>query len=1717
MSIYFAQSRGAKWTENDQSKVEALCDEILGHLVTINKYKVYKVRSEDEVEWDTISNLFQTVKSSKLAQTKLMEVTRSFYRRNLLAWVMCVQGGPPLDLAVALLDDCPNAAKETDIYGANSLEYSLVNNASMDVVEALLKKCPSAAEGCRKKPFIADVIKKGGSVNLIHTVMAAWPQNFDYKDFAGILILHETLKNGASFDIVRFILEKCPDAVKEKDPQGLTALRCGIANNASSEIIKVLLNASDEDENGDILLFYALEKGAALEVIQALASAYPEALKKTDDNGMTILHYGMLHGASRDTIKWILDAYPVALETFDHENKTPFYYALSNHYSVEDIEIILKKLPDAAKMKDDTGMTALYYGIINKLPVAIIKTILVLCPDSVKIKDKDGKIPLRCALENDTQDDLLETMLMIWPEAALEDEKIQQFLLHFVFDNNSLTNLVKNLFTSCPELGKITDNEGKTLLRHSLEKNAPIDIFQIILEGWPEAAKMKDDKGSTPMHFAIGKGLSIEFIKLLLISCPESAKIKDNEGKTPLRHAMDNNVSIDLLLLILKEYPDIALEDDKMYTLLHYAIDQRLTSEVAADILASCPELAKGTNTEGFNSLHYAIQKEADIEVIRSILQAWPEAGKAKDSKGKTALHHGILSKAPANVIETILDLSPESAMIKDNRGKTPLFYCVGLNDSFDMVQTVYERYKPAAYEEDNSGFSPIRSLVVAIMKGSRSLSLQVSARMLQLFVGDLRDNFPLRCLFQNTKPQTLQCILCILGSCQIVAGNAFEDSLPIPVLDLNQSNFLEMLVDLDSDEAAEIFFQIKKQVEPWDKSKPIEIRHTENATQIAAIFVSDTMVQEETWRSIADQAILSSVEKLKAWGQTYGRLFGKFRVDRNAQPKYQSDTCVVVLGTELVEIEGSKVERNVAMKFLADDNSFKKELEQRQTILNRALELGIDAEKHIVLVEEAFTSSRVLMDLKISHCQINVLESISNEIVDFKNIRLNSNDEESDYKPIRHVLVMKQTMTNDLNDMIYHHNVAGKKGDVVRQVAIGVAKTLQFLNEQCRVMHGDVKPLNFLPVGIEGLCAAFGLDNSSHIEEIEVIREELRESLNEGQKKASEANYQYDMWCFGVMTYQLCTGKQLFQKDNREVNLYELFRIQHITDQDINRKLNVIPNGEEWGPLLSTLKRVMKTNSADRPKSWNEILDLLEESSFAVTIQAEEFKRIASSELENEENPETESLVRKVHRSKNKIDEQTTEEKNSLAEVLGTPQDVSVLEAKSEIYINRPERKMSSKKAETDVYEAKENAVLKRVIDDMKRELDKTEAERANLLAESNKVDLKTKMRSDKVSLLESKLSSAKEASLKAEISEMKKTKLFYETIQILGKVKTKNRQLMENLRVKKPTELEEELSIAMEAKIKAEEKAKETSEEFAVLQKELSFARKEKAKTEAVEKEMTSKAEEKAKMIAEELEALEKELSVAKKEKAKAEASVKEMTSKAEEKAKEVAEEFTFLQKELLAAKEDKAKAEAAEKEVTLKAEEKAKKRSEEFACLQKELSVAKKGKAKAEASELDMALKAEEKAKDARERSEKLAVFQKELSVAKEDKAKAEEKAKQISEELAVLQKELSVVKKEKLKAEKSGLEMRKLYNETFKKMEEQKSGSRQLMESSKQVEKDVEDERIAEIALLELMQNGIDNAGGNSTLSSYEEAMVIETVLVDRPLRGLLPKEVLRTTA
>ena len=303
---------------------------------------------------------------------------------------------------------------------------------------------------------------------------------------------------------------------------------------------------------------------------------------------------------------------------------------------------------------------------------------------------------------------------------------------------------------------------------------------------------------------------------------------------------------------------------------------------------------------------------------------------------------------------------------------------------------------------------------------------------------------------------------------------------------------------------------------------------------------------------------------ELVHWGSTFGLLLGKYRLELD--PKHISQTCVVIFALMLGRLPEDR-EQAVALKFMWVDEAMDCEVEQRKPFAKiTAKHLASASAKHpdsqsprspcVALVGGEGEGYIYAKHIKERHMS----PDGAHPFAAFPQIQLSDEVGTSTPTKLCHVLVMERGAGGDLTDIISHSNIAGVNVARVTDILAGIAERLQQMAE-LNVMHGDVKGRNFVLMAESQEWAAIDLDAATNLvhrdahgkivppgkaglkptssgflppEQAKVVLE-WRLAGHVGQLKDDamrdqlpDASVQYDMWAFGVMAYQLVTGRQV-------------------------------------------------------------------------------------------------------------------------------------------------------------------------------------------------------------------------------------------------------------------------------------------------------------------------------------------------------------------------------------------------------------------------------------------------------------------------------------------------------------------------------------------------------------------------------------------------------------
>ena len=194
----------------------------------------------------------------------------------------------------------------------------------------------------------------------------------------------------------------------------------------------------------------------------------------------------------------------------------------------------------------------------------------------------------------------------------------------------------------------------------------------------------------------------------------------------------------------------------------------------------------------------------------------------------------------------------------------------------------------------------------------------------------------------------------------------------------------------------------------------------------------------------------------------------------------------------------------------------------------------------------------------------------------------------------------------HDLSDAVSHNQMAGRNQKQVAEILYQLVVHLQYLNEECGRIHGDIKPRNLVQMLVEREMAwvLIDLDASCEIGSLagqkvtssayfspETARQHLASSESAGEAAAPvKASLALEMWSFGAVVYQLCTkdGATLWHSDQADnIDDDQLQQLAHEWDELKAAKLKRIV-WPQAAPLVSWL---LQENPAHRPQSWDQVM----------------------------------------------------------------------------------------------------------------------------------------------------------------------------------------------------------------------------------------------------------------------------------------------------------------------------------------------------------------------------------------------------------------------------------------------------------------------------------------------------------------------------------------------
>lgn len=572
--------------------------------------------------------------------------------------------------------------------------------------------------------------------------------------------------------VIKTLFRLNPRAVIQKDLKKRTLLHLAVASQVPppDTVIRAFIKMNPHalkarDSNGRLPLHSAVVAPmTTFPNVDAIVSAYPEAVDLTDKDDALPLHLAAWGGGGPDAfpvIKLLVNSNPSSLSLKDGDEETVL--TLMSKYgrtSEEAIDFVLEQDPKAILRDRDEkeGNTPLHYAASSVLGENSTIYAPILRSDSTAAEkiNKLGKLPLHIALSQCCVSlQMVQDLVKAYPlGATLRDGDGYTPLHHACEAGVSNSEIIKLLLESSPksvrQTASVKGRKGPLPFHLALRSESHRDtmdrVVSVLLKEYPDAARVKDPETKlASLPNALMAQRSAKVIRKLMLLDPDSVPTifeAMEEGESVKTSAFHLLASIGPSYLIEDDMSAIVKDflvmdpngtkrrDGKGRTPLHIAWKDPLETDtmkrsraVLSDaILDANPDVATILDDERRPALSYAsVQRDSDA--VNRILNAYPDAVKTKSKDGSYPLHYACGSGHVRNesvaidaIVTSLLEAYPEAASEPNDEGELPLHRICGSTGQDHIqrstIESVLEAYPKACEQRDSVGLLPLRIAV---------------------------------------------------------------------------------------------------------------------------------------------------------------------------------------------------------------------------------------------------------------------------------------------------------------------------------------------------------------------------------------------------------------------------------------------------------------------------------------------------------------------------------------------------------------------------------------------------------------------------------------------------------------------------------------------------------------------------------------------------------------------------------------------------------------------------------------------------------------------------------------------------------------------------------------------------------------------------------------------------------------------------------------------
>ncbi|KAJ5177912.1 ankyrin [Penicillium coprophilum] len=411
-----------------------------------------------------------------------------------------------------------------------------------------------------------------------------------------------------------------------------------------------------------------------LEIVKYLIGAKVGNVDDQDQTGLTVLHIASWRGNVK-MINYILEISSVVLESPDDFGQTPLLIAAKKGQAKAAQALIQGGAN--IKHQDTNEDTALH--IASKNGNAGLARILIenRKDASLEIKNESNETPLLTATVNKYYD---IAVLLIDAGADINARHVDgRTALNIALENGDLS-LFEALIRKQKGLSGVQDDLKVKALFVAAEKENP-GMFDTLLEAGGNL-EIRSDDGETALHFAARSG-NCGIINSILDRKMPLIDEMDNFKKTPLLIAAENG-NHDALATLLECGANVETQDDKQWTILHYAAKNG-DLELVQWLLDFMPSLCDKRNNLGQTALVVAAN-EGQSRVVDSLVKVAASRSESYGENEKFAVLMIAASKGSLDLMKDILSKSKQLSKRKNESGDDLLFIAIK-NKQEDVVR----------------------------------------------------------------------------------------------------------------------------------------------------------------------------------------------------------------------------------------------------------------------------------------------------------------------------------------------------------------------------------------------------------------------------------------------------------------------------------------------------------------------------------------------------------------------------------------------------------------------------------------------------------------------------------------------------------------------------------------------------------------------------------------------------------------------------------------------------------------------------------------------------------------------------------------------------------------------------------------------------------------------------------------------------------------------